>query len=409
MKKLLCGTTALAGVSLFAGQAAINPAMAEDGIKLSVGGFFRAAYQVVVDDDEAGDVGAGIPNELGFDRNTDGFFNDAEIHFVGSTVLDNGLEVGARVELEGETEGSMGGDQIDEAWVWFSGGWGELRFGSDDDALANACVVPPGGTTNFSAFSPNQWGANSVNSNTVCTGVGSRGDAQKVIYITPAFYGFQLTASYTPEEDAETHDDGAGPHLGMPGKVDGHTDYGASVYLTYTYEGEDWGLTWGGGVSLESGSGDSDFGGFTANVNDQDFYQTALNLRFGNFSFGAAFEYLNDLTNLTLSNGGVSGNDEHDAWIVGGGVAYTMDAWTFGAQYSYREDEFDINNFIDLQVTQVQQRAVLTANYALGPGILVDGELAYTWIDEDPENGLLGQTGDDYDGFEIGFGTAITF
>jgi hypothetical protein len=49
---------------------------------------------------------------------------------------------------------------------------------------------------------------------------------------------------------------------------------------------------------------------------------------------------------------------------------------------------------------------VLTANYALGPGIDIDGEVGYTWIDTDPETP---DSVDDYDGLEIGIGTAITF
>jgi hypothetical protein len=142
--------------------------MAADGVKLAVGGYFKEAYMVVFDDDDEG--------ELGNERNTDGFFNDAEVHFTGETTLDNGLTVGARIELEGENDD----DQIDEAWIYFSGGFGEVRIGSDDDALANSCIVPPGGTGNFSAFSPNQWGANGslvaaifgpFSSNSVCTGV----------------------------------------------------------------------------------------------------------------------------------------------------------------------------------------------------------------------------------------------
>jgi hypothetical protein len=49
---------------------------------------------------------------------------------------------------------------------------------------------------------------------------------------------------------------------------------------------------------------------------------------------------------------------------------------------------------------------VLTGNYALGPGINLDAEVAYTWIDTDPEaaDGV-----DDYDALEIGIGTNITF
>jgi hypothetical protein len=51
-------------------------------------------------------------------------------------------------------------------------------------------------------------------------------------------------------------------------------------------------------------------------------------------------------------------------------------------------------------------RAVLTANYALGPGIDLDGEVGYTWLDTDPETA---DDVDDYQAFEIGIGTAITF
>jgi hypothetical protein len=51
-------------------------------------------------------------------------------------------------------------------------------------------------------------------------------------------------------------------------------------------------------------------------------------------------------------------------------------------------------------------RAVLTANYALGPGIDLDGEVGYTWVDTDSDtiDNL-----DNYDALEIGIGTAITF
>src|ERR1700754_2499341 len=128
MKRVaLLGSTALFGAGMVT-----NTAMAADGIKLSVGGFFNEAYMATFDDDGEG--------ELGNDRNTDGFFNDAEIHFDGKTVLDNGLEVGARIELEGETDD----DQIDEAWIYFAGGVGEIRIGAADEGLSNSCILAPG-------------------------------------------------------------------------------------------------------------------------------------------------------------------------------------------------------------------------------------------------------------------------
>jgi predicted porin len=405
MKRALLGTTALIGASLCASA----PAAAESPIQLSVGGFFRTAYMVVLDDDNS--QFDSFNPEPGDDKAEDGVFSDAEIHFVGRTVLDNGLEVGARVELEGEDDST---DQIDEAWIWFAGGFGEVRIGSDDEALANSCILPPGGTANFSAFSPNQWGANSLNatpigavSNSACTGVDDKSDSQKIIYFSPLIHGFQLSASYTPNPDSETHGDGVGAHIGMPPKTFGtanpDADRDASVYLTYSYQGRDWGLTWGGGASWEMGTDSTDFIDFK----DQDFYQTGLNIDIGRFSIGGVFEYYNDINSFDFI--GFDSGTKLDAWVAGGGIAYNYRAWTFGAQYSYREDTFRVlSNFGDNTIEQVQQRAVATVNYALGPGINLDGEVGYTWRDRDPESGLV-ETDDDYDGLELGIGTALSF
>jgi predicted porin len=383
MKKVLLGTSALLGAGLVA-----SPAFAADGIKLSVGGFFKTAYMVNFDDDSEG--------EPGNETNTDGFFSDSEIYFRGSTVLDNGLEVGARVELEGETDG----DQIDEAWIFFSGGFGEIHIGSEDEALANNCILPPGGTGNFSAFSPNQWGANTLTSNTACTGVDSfspdRGDAQKILYVTPSFAGFQVALSYTPNAGDESHVQVGGPHVGMPVNVDEESRHNVSIYATYSYEGDGWGLTWGGGASFE-GHVEQTNGG--ADRNEQDFYQTGLNLSFGNFAVGGVFEYFNDVLD--------QGPNDINFWVGGIGASYSMDAWTWGVQYSHQDRENDGSASAD---EFTLDRVVLTTNYAMGPGIALDGSLGYTWTDTDPEDGTLGGTGiDDYNSFEIGLGTNFTF
>src|SRR6185295_13825408 len=312
MKKVLLGTTALLGAGLVA-----SPAFAADGIKLGVGGFFKSAYMMVFDDDAEG--------EAGNERNTDGFFQDAEVHFTGSTTLDNGLEVGARIELEGENSE----DQIDEAWVYFSGGFGEFRIGSLDDALGDLCVFAPGGTANFSAYSPNQWGANTLTSNSICFGVDDVGDSQKIVYFSPVFAGFQIGVSYVPSSDKETHVDGVGPHLGMPTNVDDTSRHNVSVYGLYNYEAEDWYIQLGAGGSWEGNVEKADGG---PNREESEFYQTGVLVGIGAFSFGASFNYFNDddLFVATLENGDVTA----DRWVLGVGATYSMDAWIFGIGYS---------------------------------------------------------------------------
>lgn len=400
MKKVLLGTTALLGVGTLAGGA-----MASDGIKLDVGGFFRTAYMINIDDG-SGSSGASNNNEFGHDRNTDGFFSDAEIHFKGEVTLDNGLTAGARVELEGETAG----DQIDEAYIYFSGGFGEVRIGSDDEAMAASCVTPPGGTTNFGATSPNQAAENdggafsaasggSISSASVCTGVDERFDAQGITYFTPNFSGFQLAVSYTPNGGDERQNDVGGPHVGMPANVPGESRHNLSAYATYAYEGDGWGLTWGGGGAweghVESGPG--------KDRNNSDFYQTGLNLSFGGFKVGGAFEYYNDASRATAANGKTK---SLDGWVAAGGVSYNVDAWTVGLQYAHMDfDQIDADDGGNADIKQ--DRIVLTGNYDMGPGISLDAELGYTWTNGggDLNPGHISS----YDAFELGIGTAFTF
>jgi outer membrane protein OmpU len=390
MRLMLLGTTAFVGL-----LANTGPTFASQPIKLAVGGFFREAYMAVFDDDGEG--------QLGNERNTDGFFNDAEVHFKGETTLDNGLTVGAHIELKGETNS----DQIDETWIYFSGGFGEVKIGSTNDALVGTCLLPPGGTANFSAFSPHMWGANNdqfaanfpaLTSNAVCISADDREDAQKIIYISPIFGGFQLTLSYTPNGGDENHNgiasgftQVAGPHVGMPINEDGESRNNFSTYATYQYVGKGWGLTAGGGGSFE-GHVEQEPG---PDRREQQFYQTGLNLTFGAFAIGGVFEYYNDLLSF-------KGSDT-DAWVAGGGVAYSTGDWIFGLQYSHQRAETDTAGG-DADFTM--DRAVITANYALAPGINIDGETAYTWLDTDPESA---DGVDDYDAVEMAIGTAITF
>jgi outer membrane protein OmpU len=387
MRKHLLQSTTLfgAGVATAFGAAAANAA---EPIKLEIGGYFRAAYMMVFDDDGEG--------EPGNETNTDGFFNDAEIHFKGSTVLDNGLEVGARVELEGENAG----DQIDESWVYFAGGFGEVRVGSIDDALGTLCVFAPGGSYNFSAYSPNQWGANTLTSNSICFGVDDVGDSQKIVYFSPTFGGFQIGVSYVPSSDKETHVDGVGPHVGMPVNVDDTSRHNFSVYGLYNYEAEDWWLQFGAGGSWEGNVEQADGG---PDREESDFYQTGILIGFGGFQVGASFNYFNDddLFVATLANGDV----DAERWVLGVGATYNIDAWTFGIGYSRHEADIRNEGAEDSDLTL--QRAVLTATYALGPGINVDGEIGYTWQDVDGPD--FDENADNYDGVEIGTGISIDF
>jgi len=87
MKKVLIGTSALIAVGLLTAQGA----SAADRISLGVSGNYRVLGGFVNQDDGTGQSANGSRNH--------GIGTDGKINFSGSTTLDNGIEVGVRVEL----------------------------------------------------------------------------------------------------------------------------------------------------------------------------------------------------------------------------------------------------------------------------------------------------------------------
>jgi hypothetical protein len=375
MKKLLLGSSILVGASALAASA-----QASDGIKLDVGGFFNTVYMGVFDKKK--------DSHFGNHRSTDALQHNGEVYFKGETKLDNGLTVGARIELEAE----QANDQIDKAFVYWSGDFGKVQIGSQNDALENYCVAAPGGTANFSGFSPTLgWGSNDpLTSNPYCKSADN--DSQKLVYTTPNFSGFQFAVSYTPSANAENYaQDGVnGP--GTPRNLDGTAHHIVTTYATYAYKGDGWGLQAGGGGSWQLKLN------HTAGANDgkASAYQTGLNFNVGGFSAGGIFEYR-----------GIGG-DDNDAWIAGGGAAYAFDAFKVGVQYSHGwYDSLFSTAAFGNDGHQTLNHVVATASYQMAPGILLDAELGYTWY-RDTHDAKPNAT-DSYGAFSAGIGSALTF
>lgn len=211
MKKYLLATTAFVTVS-----AAASGAMAQSledrirtleesmlmgapgtGFDITISGFAHGGFiaqdaePVFANDDFA---------------STDIKMGEAEIIFEATSTLDNGIEVGGNVQLEGFTDS---GDQIDETYMWVEGGFGRFVLGAENAA------------DNLMHFSAPWFGLNGVDGaayrytsiTAVRTGTGTdiSGDANKVTYFTPRFSGFQFGISYTPDnEDRDGNSGGSG-------------------------------------------------------------------------------------------------------------------------------------------------------------------------------------------------------
>jgi outer membrane protein OmpU len=376
MKRILLGSTALIGAASAAGAA-----QASDGVKLDVGGFFQTVYQGVFDNKHDGHFGEG--------RNADHFTHNAEVWFKGETTLDNGLTVGARIELEAENAD----DQIDKSFVYWSGGFGKVQIGSQDGPIGGYCILPPGATSNFSAFSPNVWGSNDpIGSNAACIDV--LGNSQSIVYATPNFSGFQLRLGYTPSNNAEDYTQPGVNGAGTPTHAVGTASHSFAAYATYNYAGENWGVDWGGG-----GSWQGKFNG-QAGVSDgtSAAYQTGLNVTFGNFGIGGVMEYFD------------TGGNDNNAWVAGGGISYGVDAWTVGLQGShghYAGAGPALSFASNPGGSRNLNRVILTGNYALGPGVDLDAELGYSWF-HDTGDAATNDT-DKYNAVSVAVGSKLTF
>jgi hypothetical protein len=230
MKKLLLGSTALVAGGLMAA-----PAMAADPIKIGVGGY----YQFFVNTGSIEGVYALDGTSTQFKGLS--FYQEGEIHFIGSTKLDNGTSVGIQVELEGwnssisstAVTGSV--RQIDEAFLFAFGDWGRVEFGSRDQASYRMYYGVPSALAVYTGPFQHNSNATWINpvvaaNNLTAAGVtfltigGQMQDVNRINYFTPRFMGLQLGVGYAPKINQSA---ATGP--GLAGSTCGFTDATAQV------------------------------------------------------------------------------------------------------------------------------------------------------------------------------------
>ena len=377
MKKVLLGTTALVAAGLFAGEARAE-------FDVTVNGSWNTAYGFVDEDDGDGESGDGRQNQA--------INQDWEVHFRAQQTLDNGIVVGGRVELEGASNGededsdgdttesqSAGNDQIDERWLYFRGGFGEIRVGDEDDARKQKSYTAPDPTgfifgVNSPTFTFNNLGAGQlVSSNTTIPNL--ENDSAKIIYFTPSFGGFQLAVSYAPDG---TQDRSA---FGTGGTDEGQISNAWSAGADYS--GEFGGFTIGLGGGYSQGStetGDA----------DPNRWAVGLNLGFAGFTVGGSVAFGdNDID-------GVTEDDLEEFTVYDVGATYTFDAVTVGLGWSHGEYETGDG---DDELDHIQ----LGAAYALGEGVTLAAMAGMFEYDDD------GPGGSDNEGWQVGIGTGLNF
>lgn len=380
MKKLLlCGVAALA-------VSAAAPAKAE-GIDLGLGGYF-IGYGVYTDQDEPA-----ATSTRGFD-----FRKETEIHFNGETTLDNGLTVGAHVELnadratDADTELNLE-SRIEESYMYLSGGWGRVNFGEEDGAAYLLQVAAPSADDNIDGLRPdiNTFNLGNLSAGNFGTGFNvlsyaqdATGYANKLTYITPLFSGFQAGVSYTPSvTDADL--------ASASGAVADNTagTFENALEAAARYQGVAGPVDFTVGAGYTQLSTEADAAGVAAvGTDDRTLYNVGLRAGYG--AFGAGVSYLHD-------DNGVQTDGDTRTWVAG--VDYVTGPFKVGVSYLDREDEGNAPVSGGTDTTETD-RWTAGVGYQYGPGMALNGSVSRVSVEDSATSG---------DGYQVAVGTRVDF
>src|SRR5260221_6968207 len=195
MKKILLGTSALCAVAV-AGPAFAQTA--NEPVKLGIGGYFNTGYGAMI-------------SQSGLSKNgkrTDDIDTDAIINIKGSTKLDNGLVVGASMQLRATNQSPSAansadlttptGDTVKRSYVYITSDYGEIPIGDDDDARRPKGIPAPLAGGLVGANPPDIIFANGsprlTNTTKKTISTTKRGSPLK--NVTPTIAGFPFRASH---------------------------------------------------------------------------------------------------------------------------------------------------------------------------------------------------------------------
>jgi predicted porin len=392
MKTFLLGTSALCAVAM-AGPAFAQTA--NEPVKLGIGGYFNSAYGNIVSQ-------SGVNSK---NKRRDDIDTDAILNFKGSTKLDNGLVVGASMQLRAtnqnlsassspslSTTGSP--DTVKRSYGYIRSDFGEVRIGDDDDARRQKAMTAPIAGPLFGANTPDMIFSNGPGlTNTTMRKLEGEKRVSRLAYFTPTIAGFSFAFSYAP------------------GGEKGGTGSGNAPNNTVTNNAAVVNNAVSGAGSYSGKFGDFGLDAYVGVSNGHRVYATPVNtnitgrdnpfaasgggvLTWGPFAFGGAYEYLYDRDLPAVSGGG---HQSRHTWDVGGRYtigpfAVSLD-WT-RAVLNNRNGNSSARNDV----------FALSTDYVLGPGIDVGIGVDYSHYNS---NSLPSDP--NYSGLTLMAGTGIAF
>ena len=362
LKTFVLGTSALAGVAMLGSASAVPAAAAEvkpgGALDVTITGFLRA------------EAGGGEQDSISRDpdkaRGLD-FRNDTEVHVLARGKSEQtGLEYGATVEFEADTNHSL---NTDETWMFMRGGWGELRMGDEDGAVDNSII---GGQTIAA-------GTGGIDGSTfVVAGIRGEGvfptetsDQTKIRYYTPSFGGFSLGVSYTPTSNVIDSGDPNGDNIADKGgdaAMQGQNTFEGAL----VYDGDLGGVGLTASVvglfgQLRNGAKDDPIVGGGGGFGGNDYWNTVGGVALDIFGFKVAGSVGYDKI----------GDENHQ--FATGGIGYGFGPVNTSITGAYIWDSN--NDFTDREGYDKPYNIVFSADYALAPGLVLAGDVAVFDID----------------------------
>lgn len=400
MKKILLGTSALCAVAM-AGPAFAQTA--NEPVKLGIGGYWNSGYGDLITQSGAGKNG----------KRTDDINTDAILNFKGSTKLDNGLTVGASMQIRATDQNpssavnpALNGvgtpDTIKRSYAYIKSDFGEVRIGDDDDARRQKAMTAPIAGPLFGANTPDIIFSNGpAITNTTMRKLEGEKRVSRLAYFTPTIAGFSFAVSYAPGGEKGGIGSGNAPNTSPTTNV-AVVNNAVSVAGSYSGKFGDFGLDGYAGASSGHRVYTAPF--VAGNVSGRD-NPTAVSgggvLTFGPFAFGGAYEWLKDRDTPTIVGGAAGGHQERNTWDIGG--RYTIGPFAVSLDWTRA-----LLGNRDGNSSAVNDVASLVGDYVLGPGIDVGAAVDWTHYHTN-SSAAAPANGPSYTGVALMAGLGISF
>jgi len=323
MKKSLLATTALAALGAVA---VASPASAK--FEVGVSGYMEQWFGY-------------SDNKESVNADSDSFdqISDVEFNIDFKQTLDNGLEIGGQIQVEGQQTGG----EADEQFIFMNGSFGRIEIGTDNGA---GYRMHYGVKSMGIGIDEGDWASlwipgTSTESRATSIGAGIENDENKITYFSPRVSGIQVGATYIPEMDVNTNSPVAGGT-----EADGIRDNAYSIAVNYNTSFD--------AVSVKVSGAYQNAG---TGVGKHDGYNAGINIGFGGFTASLAYGEENDNS---------AANDE--VAIFGAGLGYQ--AGPAGVSLAYIRGEDSADNF-------KQNALEVGASYQMGPGVTAKSSIYY--------------------------------